>query len=106
MPKVVNVFDNIPRIEDIPVKRNTSWGRWRLKARTNELALTIGGIPRYWIDLDSMQTSAQCLDWIFQASQKAWMTNEDRGNLLLAISELIRPQSTLCSWGIERGEKR
>jgi hypothetical protein len=88
---------------NLPAKKNTRWGRWRLRKKTNVLLLYVDRRVQYLVDLDQMKTSAQCLDWIFQASNKVWMTTEDRGNLIEAIQELIDPQATLCSWGIERG---
>jgi hypothetical protein len=85
----------------------TRWGRWRWNKRKDTLDFWYDGEnePRYWIELDSARySSAECLDWIFQVSRKGWMTNEDRGNMLQAIQNVINPQVNLCSWGIERGQ--
>ena len=86
----------------------TRWGRWRLNARTNELEFwdDLRG-KVYWIDLGNARTSsAACLDWIFQVSQKTWMKPDDRSNLLLAIRDTVDPQANLCSWGIEKARAR
>ena len=94
-------------LADLPKRPpQTQFGRWRWNRRVNTLQFVErpGRGLLYEIDLDLIRTSAQCLDWIFQASNKSWLTNEDRGNLLLAMQEAVKPQATLCSWGIERGK--
>lgn len=60
----------------------------------------------YSIDVNSCRNStAACLDWIFQVSKKRWIRPEDRSDLLLAIEDLVRPQRTLCSFGIDRSSR-
>jgi hypothetical protein len=82
-------------------KHGDHWGQWRLNRKNNTLEHTGGG-GGYWIDLDGMKTSAQCLDWIFQVYKKRWHTRDDAHALLDAIQDLINPQATLCSFGVER----
>lgn len=82
-------------------KTTTQWGNWHLNEHNNTIEYwkPYPGDPPwvvYYIDLDRMKSAAACLDWIFQISQKTWMTNEDRGNMLLAIQDMVRPQSHLC----------
>jgi hypothetical protein len=93
-------------LRDVPEpKKRTRWGRWRFIERNNTLEYRRedGSCP-YYIDLDEMRTSAQCLDWIFQLHSKAWMSDRDRTDLLQAIKERIDPQANLCSFGVERGK--
>lgn len=73
----------------------TQWGKWHLNQTHNALEFHNPHVV-YYIDLDRMKTAAACLDWIFQVSQKSWMTNEDRGNMLLAIQDTVCPQAYLC----------
>jgi hypothetical protein len=83
----------------------TQCGNWRFNRRTNTLDYHAHGRGvLYEIDLDKMGTSAACLDWIFQVAFKIWMSAQDRSDLLEAIRDRVRPQATLCSWGIERGK--
>lgn len=82
----------------IAVKKRTRWGNWRLSKRT------LMHVPtRYWVDLDSMITSAACLDWIMQLTAKTWMSPQDKVDLIEAIRATVNPQAHLCSWGITQG---
>jgi hypothetical protein len=60
-----------------------TWGNWKYNAKT--LALTY--VPRnYDFDIeDSQQVGAK----IFHVCAKTWMTAEDKGNLITALSDLI-----------------
>jgi hypothetical protein len=60
----------------------------------------------YWIDLREITTSAGMLDWIFQIAGKTWGTPEVVAGLVQAFQDLLHPQSTLCSFGVERGPIR
>jgi hypothetical protein len=79
-------------------------GRWRFNPSTNQLEFhEIPGRPAtYKIDLDKMRTPAECLDAIYQAAFKRWMTVQDRSDLLEAIRNLVRPRRTFYSWGSGR----
>jgi hypothetical protein len=54
----------------------------------------------YEIDLESVNTSAQMLDWIFQVTAKTWHTDEDTAGLIAAFRDLFDPQANLCSCGM------
>jgi hypothetical protein len=75
-----------------------TWGAWSLNHTDLTLEFERDG-HSYWCDLEDMTDSAQALDWIAQVAGKTWATAEDVGNLVLAINELLRPQSRLCSDG-------
>lgn len=98
-------------LDQIPFPRpRRQWGKWFFVKKTNILEYrerTKDGshYARYYIDLDRMRTSAECLDWIFQVHGKTWMSDRDRTDLLNAIRERIHPQANLCSFGIERGKE-
>lgn len=75
------------------------WGPWFYSEntiRSNQVD--------YEIDLDECTTSAQVLDWICQAAKKEWVTATVLGQLVIAINDLLDPQTTLCPWGVESGD--
>jgi hypothetical protein len=57
----------------------------------------------YEIDVESMTTSAEVLDWIFQIRFKPWIERGDMDDFLRLVFEILNPQATLCSWGHEAG---
>jgi hypothetical protein len=61
------------------------------------------GEDEYEVDLEQCSTSAQILDWICQFASKSWATSEAVGDLVMILHRLLRPQSNLCSRGVERG---
>ena len=100
-------FHGAVYLSDVPSrKQKTRWGRWHLNRALNTLDFhdDLRG-KAYEIDLDTMTTSASCLDWIFQVAFKTWMTAQDRSDLLEAIRDTVHPQANLCSFGIERGAR-
>ena len=56
----------------------------------------------YEIDLEECGTSAEILDWIFQVAGKSWATDKTIADLIRALEDLIDPQATICSWGVDR----
>lgn len=81
----------------------TRWGKWKFNEHTK--VLNHFDAPTYDVDLESMRTSAEMLDWIFQLHGKCWVTHQDMGDLIDALWYLFSPQSTLCSDGQEQGPK-
>lgn len=73
------------------------WGSWRLRTDTREL---VGA--GYPIDLETIETSAEMLDWIFQVAEKDWADAKLLGDLILALRDIFDPQSNLCSFGTSR----
>jgi hypothetical protein len=54
----------------------------------------------YGVDLETIDSSSQMLDWIFQlVGAKTWMTIEDGADLIAAFRSIFNPQANLCSWG-------
>ena len=78
-----------------------TWGDWHLDAKTLTLVLDSEG-HHYEIPLGTMTDSAHMLDWIFQLSNKSWVTNEIRGDLLRALHDLFHPQASLCGEGHDK----
>ena len=72
--------------------------RWSWNARTRLLEHEQRD---YYVDFNRMNSSAQCLDWVFQLFNKTWTDAQDMYELLQAIQYYIQPQSSLCSGGIE-----
>lgn len=88
-----------------PRRRTPDWGGWLLRRETRELALPVHrslidfGDDAYAVDLDDCRTSAQVLDWICQVASKSWATDEIVAGLVRALSDVLDPQSNLCSGG-------
>lgn len=85
-------------IESEPYRNE--WGPWKLDPQTYALYVeppSIGG--RYDIYLESCTSSAEVCDWIFQIHGKEWADEPTMTGLVCALSDLLRPQITLCSWG-------
>jgi len=62
----------------------------------------------YELDLERANTPSELLDWIFQITQKTWMTPELTYQFLRALNEACRAvfrdgiQGTYCPWGSSR----
>jgi len=41
------------------------------------------------------------LDWLCQVAEKDWATPDMVGNLVMAFNDLLRPNATVCSMGVE-----
>jgi hypothetical protein len=79
-------------------QKQTRWGDWVYDPALDRL---IHARRRYEVDLSAMRlTAAACLDGIMQTSNKPWVSPRDRHHLLLAVTKLIAPQATLCSWAL------
>jgi hypothetical protein len=59
------------------------------------------GAKGYEVDLEQCTTSAEMLDWICRVAGTDWATPDTVGNLAMAFNELLRPQSTVCTMGVE-----
>jgi len=72
------------------------WGVWGLDA--NRLVL-VHTLKRYEIDLETIDSSAAMLDWIFQL--QARLSPQEMVDLLSALNDIFRPQENLCSGGAD-----
>jgi len=77
----------------------TTWGQWLLDKET--LVLRHKEIL-YEIYLDECKSSAQILDWIIQVSQKSWATDDDIGELVRALDDILNIQGHFCGGGQRR----
>jgi hypothetical protein len=87
------------------IRNGSQWGDWTLevdKCGTFLVLDTKEERHHYEINLDSIDGSAEMLDWIFQMRMKAWVTNNIMGDLLSAFQDIFRPQATLCGQGIDK----
>jgi hypothetical protein len=75
------------------------WGPWRFDGRCRVLVHANG----YEIDLAQSTTSAEVLDWIVQVAGKSWGDDTCLAQLVRAFDDLLQPQATLCSFGLEKG---
>jgi hypothetical protein len=98
-PFFENAGEFIKRHEPQPPHHGDRWGNWRLDAKNLTLEHLTGDHLDYDVDLEKMNTSAEMLDWIFQVRGKAWASDQDMGDLLTALDELLKPQVNLCSGG-------
>ncbi len=57
----------------------------------------------YEVNLDQCDTSAGVLDWIAQLAGKTWVTNDDLGDLVRALDEILDFQASLCGGGKGHG---
>jgi hypothetical protein len=78
------------------------WGKWEFDAESLVLKYRESGRNEYEIDLQSMTSSAEMIDWIFQLSMKTWVSRQEIGDLVRALDDLLRPQSNLCSGGKDK----
>ncbi len=80
-----------------------TWGKWKLTLSTCELKYVVGpGQSLYNIDLETITSSSQMLDWIFQLRGKTYITSQDLADLLHAFKDLFDPQHYLCSSGMDK----
>lgn len=82
--------------------KKLQWGNWHLNSRTLELIYRAGYNQLYEIDLETITSSSQMLDWLLQIKGKAWASNQDITDLLQAFKELFDPQCYLCSFGEDK----
>jgi hypothetical protein len=94
--RIYSLDEAAPHVK--PVHGDT-WGRFTFDREVFVLRHTLYGRE---IDLEDCTSSARAMDWIFQISNKTWMSTEDRGQLLEALQDLLRPQANLCSFGRDR----
>jgi hypothetical protein len=78
-------------------------GGWTYHPESLEVRCRVKGSYEYFIDLETCNTSAEMLHWIFHISTKRWATNEVIGDLVEILKQLLRPQLTLCFDGGESG---
>ena len=57
----------------------------------------------YDVDLETCRTCPELADWIFQVTNKNWVSTEDLGFLIRDLNTLLGPQGSLCSCGKEKG---
>lgn len=77
----------------------TRWGPWIYDPELNVI-FHDSKWRSYHIDLDRMPDSAAVLDWIFQVTNKRWVSISDAGHLIEALRDTINPQATLCPFGM------
>ena len=75
------------------------WDNWTLCKDNYTLTYDENGRYMYEIDLETIQTPAQMLDWIFQIRGKAWASDRAICALLEAFYAIFKPQASLCSYG-------
>jgi hypothetical protein len=82
-----------------------NWYGWHLIDAQGEFphlkhdTLILGG---YDINLLTMTSSAQMLDWIFQVAPRTTGSlegSEILAGLIQALDDIFKPQANLCSWG-------
>ena len=80
-----------------PLLHRQRWGDWWLDAKRLCLVLRRNV---YEVDLETIDSSAELLDWIFQV--RKWATPEELVDLLTAFHDILHPQANLCAGGKEK----
>jgi hypothetical protein len=85
------------------IREGDRWGDWTLEFTDDMPFIALRASEGdYDINLNSIDGSAEMLDWIFQLRMKGWVTNGIVGDLVSAFQDIFRPQSTLCGAGIDK----
>jgi hypothetical protein len=85
-----------------PLFHGRQWGEWRFDVE--RLCIVFDGkAGGYEIDLEKINQSSAMLDWIFQIQTKVWATARVTKDLLNALDDIVRPQSSLCSGACHGG---
>lgn len=82
-------------------RMHPDWGGWTCNGV--EFIHRPSGYP---IDIDRCTTSAELLDWLMQVAKKTWANDATLAGLCRAFNDVLRPQATLCSGGVEVGPVR
>lgn len=97
---------SVTRASDIKpasgITQRPEWGPWDIDRGTCVLWTTAPGY-RYEVSLDDCTNSARVLDWICQVADKEWQ-DRDRiiAGLVIALADVLEPQSRLCPSGQSR----
>ena len=96
---------NLPNVAyEIPTKQGP-WGQWHLDEEILCLDLIPDDSPHknmlYQIDLESINSNSQMLDWIFQLSHKNYYENSVE-DLIRAFDAIFDPQNNCCSSGKDK----
>ena len=80
------------------------WGDWVLDPETLEIYLDNSRWSYYRVDLETMRTSAEMLDWIFQIHTLGLFEEkpERMFDFICALDDLLKPQANLCSAGMNK----
>jgi len=94
------LMDEGDKYLDYALSGEKTWGRWVYCPE--KLTLTFDNY--YEIDLEKMRNSAQVLDALMQVAQKSDLVfrQQDKGDFLEAIEELLNPQQYACGSGKSR----
>jgi len=81
---------------------------WEFEEDRLVLVYYLNGNYRYEVDLETCTTSAAVLDWVCQLAGKSegFLSNEHLGQFVRMVDTYIRPQETLCSFGIQTKKGR
>lgn len=84
-----------------PVK--SQWGEWSFDAECFTLRFRAEEDREwYYIPLNSIDSSAGVLDWIYQIQAKTWADGKIIADLVDAIKDVLDPQSNYCSYGSDK----
>ena len=82
--------------------RKGPWGNWHFDELNLCLNLLLDGythrFPFYQIDLETINSNSEMLDWIFQLSHKDYYANSVE-DLVKAFDVIFNPQNNCCSSG-------
>lgn len=79
-----------------------SWGRWIFNLEALSLITKDTKSDRtYYLPLSTCNSSSQILDWITNFLEKDWTSNQDMGDLVQALNELLDFQMNFVGNGID-----
>jgi hypothetical protein len=84
-------------------RREPRWGGWRLSGTCLDYPMDRKyGSGSYGWDVRRLTSSSQMLDFIMQVDSKNWATDECLAGLVRALHDILNPQATLCSGGVDK----
>jgi hypothetical protein len=87
-----------------PREETMTKGEWRYDRRLRTFVHAAG---YYEIERDDAGAScAELCDWIFQVANMSSISDESLGQLVRLMDEVLDPQATMCSDGIDRVVER
>lgn len=79
---------------------DSGWAGWRLSDDARRLERDpYDPRHRYWVELETCDSSAQVLDWICQIASKYRRDDAATAGLVRALDDLLHPQANLCGEG-------
>jgi len=94
--------EEIKKRETKKFPKDIGWGRWVFNLEALSLITKDTKSDRtYYLALSTCNSSSQILDWIANFLEKDWTSNQDMGDLIQALNELLDFQMNFVGNGID-----